>query len=55
MESAARSLTDNELLDRLKHQGAMWLNNENLLLLEELFRRYTKCKNSRTAGGTSSN
>lgn len=40
------TLTDDELLDHLKRQGAMWFNNENLLLLEELFRRYKQCQAS---------
>lgn len=37
---SAKEMTDKELMDRLKHEGAMWFNNTNLLLLEELFRRY---------------
>jgi hypothetical protein len=53
MESTARALTDKELMDALKHEGAMWFNNTNLLLLEELFRRYTQCKSAADTNSSS--
>lgn len=46
IEPAQATLTDKELMDKLAHQGAMWFNNTNLLLLNELFRRYERCKRS---------
>ena len=47
-------LTDAELMDRLKHEASAWFNNQSLLLLEELFRRYRKCQSSLTTNPTPS-
>ncbi len=33
-------LSDDELMNRLKHLAAQWFRNDDILLLEELFRRY---------------
>ena len=44
MEPAQAPLTDAELMDRLKHEAAQWFTNTNILLLEELFRRYKHAK-----------
>lgn len=43
-EPPQAALTDNELMDRLKHLAAQWFNNNDILLLEELFRRYKHAK-----------
>jgi hypothetical protein len=37
-------LPDPELMDRLKHLAAQWFNNTDILVLEELFRRYERAK-----------
>ena len=37
-------MTDDELMNTLKREAAAWFNNSNLLLLEELFRRYKHAK-----------
>lgn len=37
-------LTDSELMDRLKGLSAQWFKNDDILLLEELFRRYQRAK-----------
>lgn len=37
-------LSDNEVMDRLKHLAAQWFSNDNILLLEELFRRYSRSR-----------
>ena len=39
-------MTDQDLMDSLKHEGAQWFSNEKLLQLEELFRRYKRCQAS---------
>lgn len=44
MESPQSSLTDFELMDRLKYLAAQWFNNTDILVLEELFRRYERAK-----------
>lgn len=33
-------MSDDEIRDRLKHLAAQWFSNEEILLLEELFRRH---------------
>lgn len=35
-------LTDDELMDKLKTLSAQWFKNDDILLLEELFRRYNR-------------
>lgn len=45
-------LSDQEVFDRLKHQAAQWFTNDNILLLEELFRRYNKCRASPSTNPT---
>ena len=42
--SKASLMSDEELMDELKRLAAQWFNNEKILLLEELFRRYKKCQ-----------
>lgn len=47
MEPTERTLdqiSDDELFDLLKHLAAMWFKNTDILILEELFRRYNKIK-----------
>lgn len=34
------TLTDKELIDQLRRAGNIWFKNTDLLLLEELIRRY---------------
>lgn len=41
-------LPDHELMDRLKYLAAQWFNNIDILVLEELFRRYERAKSSST-------
>ena len=48
MEPAAPEISDRELMDTLKFQAEMWFNNRHLILLEELFRRYTRAKSQQT-------
>lgn len=43
-EPTPLEISDEELLDKLKHQAAMWFNNYNLLLLDELFLRFNNAK-----------
>lgn len=38
------SLTDDELFDALKRLASMWFKNSDILILEELFRRYKHAK-----------
>lgn len=40
-------LSDPELMDRLKHLAAQWFKNDDILVLEELFRRYNRAIASR--------
>lgn len=44
MTPLPRDLPDPELMDRLKHLAAQWFNNTDILVLEELFRRYERAK-----------
>lgn len=44
MEPVERTMTDDELFDALKHLAAMWFKNSDILILEELFRRYKRCQ-----------
>lgn len=46
MEPAKAPMTDSEIFDRLKYLAAQWFRNADILILEELFRRY---KNVREA------
>ncbi len=39
-----RDLSDDELFDKLKHLASMWFKNSDILILEELFRRYNQAK-----------
>lgn len=52
MEPTKASLSDEELMNRLKHQAAQWFANDNILLLEELFRRYKQCQRSTSTNQT---
>ena len=40
MESTTTQMTDTELVDRLRRAAGIWFKNTDLLLLEELIRRY---------------
>lgn len=40
-------LPDDDLFDRLKHLAAQWFKNDDILLLEELFRRYDRARQSK--------
>jgi hypothetical protein len=42
MSEIPSEMTDEELMDRLKHLAAQWFNNTDILVLEELFRRYQR-------------
>ena len=47
MESIeVQKLTDNELMNHLKHLAALWFKNSDILLLEELFRRFRKAQHA---------
>jgi len=35
-----RAMTDAELVEQLRRAAGIWFKNQNLLLLEELIRRY---------------
>jgi hypothetical protein len=39
-------MSDDEIRDRLKHLAAQWFSNEEILLLEELFRRFVNAENT---------
>ena len=52
MEPLASALSDKELMNRLKHEATQWFTNNNILLLEELFRRYHKCQASQNTNPT---
>ena len=41
-------MSDDELIARLKHLAAQWFKNEDILILEELIRRYNRCQASVT-------
>ena len=41
-------MSDKKLMDELKREAAQLFNNQTMLLLEELFRRYNKCRLSQT-------
>ena len=45
-------LSDQEVFDRLKHEASQWFTNDNILLLEELFRRYKLCQLSQSTNPT---
>jgi hypothetical protein len=38
----ARPLSDKDLIDRLRRCGAVWFKNDDIMLLEELIRRYER-------------
>lgn len=40
LKSKYASMPTPEILDKLKHLAAQWFSNDEILLLEELFRRY---------------
>ena len=40
MEPTAAEMTDRELVDSLRRAAGIWFKNTDLLLLEELIRRY---------------
>ena len=40
VKSKDAELSDEELRDKLKHLASQWFSNEEILLLEELFRRH---------------
>lgn len=42
MEPLARSLTDAELVVRLRRAAGTWFKDSDLLLLEELIRRFSR-------------
>ena len=37
-------MTDTELVEQLRRTAAIWFKNSDLLLLEELIRRYARLK-----------
>ena len=39
-------MTDQQLIDRIKHLATQWFSNDEILLLEELFRRNLNAKPS---------
>lgn len=47
MESTQIEMTDYELMDRLKFLAAQWFKNADILILEELFRRYNRAQAKR--------
>lgn len=46
MESAQGSLTDDQLIERLRHQASIWFKNDDIVLLEDFIRRFNKCRRS---------
>ena len=38
-------MTDKDLVEQLRRAAAVWFKNDDLLLLEELIRRYRNAKN----------
>jgi hypothetical protein len=44
MEPTGAKITDSELIDRLRRAASIWFKNEDLLLLEELIRRFHYAK-----------
>jgi len=40
MEPAPTEMTNTELIDQLRRAASIWFKNTDLLLLEELIRRY---------------
>lgn len=44
IDKSLSDLTDDELFDALKRLAAMWFKNSDILILEELFRRYNRAK-----------
>ena len=42
-----QALSDEELIALLRHQVATWFSNPNLLMFEELLRRYHNAKQER--------
>ena len=47
MEPAPTEMTNTELIDQLRRAASIWFKNTDLLLLEELIRRY-RYANSRS-------
>ena len=41
MEPTPTSLTDQQLVDHLRRAAGIWFKNTDLLMLEELIRRYS--------------
>ena len=48
VKSKYAELSDEELRDKLKHLASQWFSNEEILLLEELFRRHINAKPKQT-------
>jgi hypothetical protein len=46
---AATSLTDIELIEQLRRAAATWFKNSDLLLLEELIRRFNNAHKEKTS------
>lgn len=44
LKSKFVDIPDEDLLNHLKHLAAQWFSNDEILLLEELFRRHANVK-----------
>jgi hypothetical protein len=40
-------ISSEDLIERLRRAGSVWFKNEDLLLLEELIRRYKRSRQTR--------
>jgi hypothetical protein len=47
MESSYTKMTDGELIGALRQAASIWFKNTDLLLLEELIRRYQRGLNAK--------